>query len=135
LAQLDICNVLRVISDDKSLALFNTVALTTDSPTVAISRLKLTRKQYYSRMSAMTTAGLITRRNGRYFLTSVGKVVHEAQMLIGRAQQDYWKLRAIDAIEYCSDALTFEQRDGFINNIIADNDLRKVLLHGNNSKS
>jgi hypothetical protein len=135
LAQLDICNVLRVISDDKSLALFKTVALTTDSPTVAISRLKLTRKQYYSRMSAMTTAGLITRRNGRYFLTSVGKVVHEAQMLISRAQQDYWKLRAVDAIEYCNDALTFEQRDGFINNMIADNDLRKVLLHGNKSKS
>ena len=134
MAQLDICNVLRVISDDKSLALFNTVALTTDSPTVAISRLKLTRKQYYSRMSAMTTSGLITRRNGRYFLTSVGKVVHEAQMLISRAQQDYWKLRAIDAIEYCNDALTFEQRDGFINNMIADNDLRKVLLHGNKSK-
>lgn len=135
MAQLDICNVLRVISDDKSLALFNTVALTTDSPIVAISRLKLTRKQYYSRMSAMTTAGLIARRNGRYFLTSVGKVVHEAQMLIGRAQQDYWKLRAVDAIEYCNDALTFEQRDGFINNMIADNDLRKVLLHGNKSKS
>lgn len=135
MAQLDICNVLRVISDDKSLALFNTVALTTDSPIVAISRLKLTRKQYYSRMSAMTTAGLITRRNGRYFLTSVGKVVHEAQMLISRAQQDYWKLRAVDAIEYCNDALTFEQRDGFINNMIADNDLRKVLLHGNKSKS
>lgn len=86
-------------------------------------------------MSAMTTAGLITRRNGRYFLTSVGKVVHEAQMLISRAQQDYWKLRAVDAIEYCNDALTFEQRDGFINNMIADNDLRKVLLHGNKSKS
>jgi hypothetical protein len=135
LAQLDICNVLRVISDDKSLAIFNIVALTTDSPTVAISRLKLTRKQYYSRMSAMITAGLITRRNGRYFLTSVGKIVHEAQMLIGRAQQDYWKLRAIDAIEYCNDALTFEQRDGFINNMIADNDVRKVLLHGNKSKS
>jgi hypothetical protein len=105
LVQLDICKVLRVISDDKSLALFNTVALITDSPTVAISKLKLTRKQYYSRMSAMTTAGLITRRNGR---------------------QDYWKLRAVDAIEYCNDALTFEQRDGFINNMIADNDLRKL---------
>ncbi len=83
-------------------------------------------------MSAMTTAA---RRNGRYFLTSVGKIVHEAQMLIGRAQQDYRKLRAIDAIEYCNDALTFEQRDGFINNMIADNDVRKVLLHGNKSKS
>jgi hypothetical protein len=113
--QLDVCHVLRAISDDKALAIFNTIALSVDSAPIAISRLNLTRKQYYSRMSAMIDAGIITRRSGRYFLTSFGKVVYEAQTLIGRAQQSYWKLKAVDTIESSSNnALTPEDRDRLI---------------------
>jgi hypothetical protein len=123
-----------VISDDKALTLFNTIAIATDGATIAISRLKLTKKQYYSRMSAMIDANLITRRRGRYYLTSFGKVVYEAQMLIGRAQQDYWRLKAIDTIESSNDALTSEQRDKFIDSLIADNALKRILQNSNESK-
>lgn len=130
MAQSDICHVLRVISDDKVLTLFNTIAIATDGATIAISSLKLTKKQYYSRMSAMIDADLITRRRGRYYLTSFGKVVYEAQMLIGRAQQNYWKLKAIDTIESSNDALTPEQRTRFIDSLIADSDLKRILLSG-----
>ncbi len=42
------------------------------------------------------------------FLTSFGQVVHEAQILTGRAQQNYWTLKAVDAIKSSDDALTFE---------------------------
>jgi hypothetical protein len=132
--QLDICYVLRAISDDKALAIFNTIALSADSAPIAISRLKLTRKQYYSRMSAMLDAGIITRRSGRYFLTSFGKVVYEAQMLLGRAQQSYWKLKAVDAIESSSNTLTLEERDRLISSLIVDNELKGILLSGNKSK-
>jgi predicted transcriptional regulator len=76
MAPLDICEVLRSISDDKSLALFNTVALAGDEVTIAISKLKLTKKQYYSRMSALINADLVARKHGKYFLTSFGKVVY-----------------------------------------------------------
>ena len=132
--QLNICDVLRSISDDKALNIFNTIALSNDSATIAISRLKLTRKQYYSRMSGITSAGLVTRRNGKFFLTSFGRVVYQAHIMIGKAQQNYWKLKAVDAIESSYDnALTCEQRDGFINSIIVDNDLKEILLSGNKS--
>lgn len=134
MAQSDICHVLRVISDDKVLTLFNTIAIATDGATIAISSLKLTKKQYYSRMSAMIDADLITRRRGRYYLTSFGKVVYEAQMLIDRAQQNYWKLKAIDTIESSNDALTPEQRTRFIDSLIADNDLKRILQNSNESK-
>jgi hypothetical protein len=93
--QLNICDILRSISDDKALTIFNTIALSNGSAPTAISRLKLTRKQYYSRMSAMTNAGIITRRNGKFFLTSFGKVVYQALILIGKAQQNCWKLKAV----------------------------------------
>jgi hypothetical protein len=133
--QLDICHVLRAISDDKALAIFNTIALSADSAAIAISRLKLTRKQYYSRMSIMVDANLITRRNGRYFLTSFGKIVYEAQMLIGRAQQNYWKLKAVDTIESSSNnTLSLEERDRLISSLIVDNELKEILLGVNKRK-
>ena len=125
------CDILRSISDDKALTIFNTIALSNGS---AISRLKLTRKQYYSRMSAMIDAGIITRRSERYFLTSFGKIVYEAQILIGRAQQSYWKLKAVDAIESSNDALATEDRNNFINSLIMDSDLKQILLSDNEIK-
>ena len=132
--QLNICDVLRSISDDKALNIFNTIALSNDSATIATSRLKLTRKQYYSRMSGITSAGLVTRRNGKFFLTSFGRVVYQAHIMIGKAQQNYWKLKAVDAIESSNDALTAEDRDNLINGLIMDNDLKQILLSGNEIK-
>jgi hypothetical protein len=136
MAQLNIYDVLRAISDDKALAIFNTVALAADSGgSILLRGLKMTRKQYYSRMSAMIDASLITRRSGSYFLTSFGKVVYEAQMLIGRAQQSYWKFKAVDTIESSSNnTLTPEERDRLISSLIVDDGLKGILLGRNRSK-
>jgi hypothetical protein len=41
--------VLKTIADDKSLVLFNTIALSNGDIDIYISAPKLTRKQYYSR--------------------------------------------------------------------------------------
>jgi hypothetical protein len=128
--QLNICDVLRAISDNKALTIFNIIALSTGP--IAISRLKLTRKQYYSRMSALIDAGIITRKSGRYLLTSFGKVVYEAQMLIERAQQNYWNLKAVDAIVSSSNnTLSPEERDRFISSLVENDELKGILLSGN----
>lgn len=127
MAQKNICDVVRSISDDKSLSIFNIIALAASSSETQINRLKLTRKQYYSRMSAMIKAGLIAKANGRYNLTSFGKVVYKAHILIGKGQQSYWKLKAIDAFESSDNALSSEERVRLINSLIVDNDLNKIL--------
>lgn len=44
-------------------------------------------------------AGLIKRHKGKYSLTLLGKVVYDSQMTVGKALQDYWKLKAIESIE------------------------------------
>ena len=77
-----VSDVLSAISDDKSLVLFNTIALASGDSSILISRLDLTRKQYYSRMSDLINAGLIRRKNGKYYVTSLGKVVYKAQELM-----------------------------------------------------
>jgi predicted transcriptional regulator len=93
-------DVLGAISDDRSLLLFNTIAISnSESTDVLASRLNLTRKQYYSRMSELVKANLVNRRNGKYFLTSLGKIVYDAQTTIRKAIGNYWKLKAIDELE------------------------------------
>jgi Mn-dependent DtxR family transcriptional regulator len=59
----------------------------------------MARKQYYSRLNHLINAGLVTRKSGKYFLTSSGKEVYELRILIGQAVENYWKLEAIDSIE------------------------------------
>jgi len=130
-----VSDILTAISDDKSLVLFNTIALSSGNTDILISKLGLTRKQYYSRMYALTNAGLIRRSNGKYSLTSFGKIVYEAQILIGRAKQNYWKLKAIDSIESSSRKMTTEERNKIIDTLIVDNELKEMLLCPNKNKA
>ena len=68
--------------------------------TILITKLKLTRKQYYSRISKLTNAGLVKRQKGRYLLSAFGKVIYRAHMnfeeRIESALGIYWKLVALD---------------------------------------
>jgi predicted transcriptional regulator len=75
---LSIADVLKVISDDKSLVLFNTIALASGGSDILKTTVRLSRKQYYSRMSGVVKAGLVTRKNGDYLVTSFGKIVYDA---------------------------------------------------------
>src|SRR5206468_7005113 len=100
MGSISIAGILKALSDDKSLVLFNMVAFTLALNTaVVMNRLGLTRKQYYLRMNRLINAGLVMRKSSKYFLTSIGKVVYESHMLIGHAIENYWMLRAIDSIE------------------------------------
>jgi hypothetical protein len=79
-------------------------------------------------MSDLVKAGLIMRKTGRnYFLTSFGRVVYEAHVLIGEGIQNNWKLRAVDSIEIFSD----EERKRIIDTLIESNRIKNILLGTN----
>ncbi|HJT49932.1 MAG TPA: hypothetical protein VJ729_17255 [Nitrososphaeraceae archaeon] len=119
-------NVLKSISDDESLGLFRSIA-TSDSDSESLrNRTKMTRKQYYSRMSRLMRAGLIKRKNGKHSLTAFGKVIYETQITIENAINNYWKLKAIDSLEM-SDDLPLEERKKLIDNLIENNGIREIL--------
>ena len=88
-----IANILSAIADDKSLVLFNTIAIAGGESDILITRLGVTRKQFYSRMSALQKTGLISKKNRQYVLTSLGLIVYDAQLMIGRATNTIWKLK------------------------------------------
>lgn len=121
-----VSGTLSAISNDKSLVLLNTIALASGDSSILISRLNLTRKQYYSRMSDLTNAGVIRRKNGKYFLTSFGKVVYEAQELIGKAVQYYSKLQAIDTIE--TPEFPAAELNKIIDGLIKNSKIKEILI-------
>ena len=94
-----ITSILKKISDDKALTLFNSIAVSNGDRYIPLKEMNLTTKQYYSRVSGLLNAGLIKRHKGKYLLTLLGKVVYDCQLTIGKALTYHWKLKAIESIE------------------------------------
>jgi len=123
-----IANILKAIADDKSLILFNTIAIAGGDSDILITRLGVTRKQFYSRMSALQKTGLISRKNRQYVLTSLGLIVYDSQLMIGKATNAYWKLKAIDSLE-TEHKLPADERNKIINTLIDNQDIIKILVN------
>ena len=119
-------SVLAAISDKQSLELFRYIAGTNGDSDALRAKLNLTRKQYYSRLSRMTKAGLVKRKNGKHFLTAFGKVVYDAQTIIEKAVNNFWKLKAVDSLELSND-LPEEERLKLIDGLLDNNDIKEIL--------
>jgi DNA-binding HxlR family transcriptional regulator len=118
--------VLKSISDNGSIELFRLIATQHSDSELLRSETKMTRKQYYSRMSRLMEAGLIKRKNGKHTMTAFGKVVYYAQMTIENAVDNYWKLKAIDSVEMSND-LPVEERKKLVDNLIENDGIREIL--------
>ncbi|MGA8565537.1 MAG: hypothetical protein WB587_12370, partial [Nitrososphaeraceae archaeon] len=91
--------LLKVICDDKSLCIFNTIGLATNHDSdILIRNIGLGRKQFYMRVSKMIEVGLVVKYGRRYNLTTLGKIVYHVQVVIGNALKDHWKLKALDVL-------------------------------------
>jgi hypothetical protein len=126
-----VADVLKAISDNRSLELFRIVAQTKPDTDILISKTKLTRKQYYSRMSILMNTGLIKRKNGKYTLTAFGKVIYKIILIpVENAINYYWKLKAIDSLELSND-LPAEELEKVIDNFIGSQGIKDVLVSDN----
>lgn len=114
------------LSDNISVGLFTMIAHERISSITLRNNVKITRKQYYSRLSKLINAGLIKRSNGRLILTAFGKLVYQVQKTIEDATANQWKLRAIDSIEL-SDDLPKEERRKLLESLIDNKQIRDIL--------
>jgi predicted transcriptional regulator len=121
-----VVEILEAISDVKSLKLFNTIATKGGNSEDLSVQLKLSRKEYYSRMSRLMKTGMVKRKNGKHFLTAFGKIVYDAQITVKKAVESYWKLKAIDSIDL-SDEITVKERDKLIHTLLDDVEIREIL--------
>jgi predicted transcriptional regulator len=126
--------VLKSIADDESLELFRSIAHKDSDSESLRNRTKMTRKQYYSRMSRLMKAGLIKRKNGRHTLTAFGKVIYDTQITIENAINNYWKLKAIDSLEM-SNYLPAQELEKVIDSFIDNQEIKAVLVSDNKFNS
>lgn len=125
-----IADVIKLISDDKTWLILNTIFLASgDSTENLTAGLKLTRKQYYSRMSSLIKAGVVKRQKGKYFVSTFGSVIFDAHRLLGNAMKDYWKLKAIDSLGVANDGkMPKNQRKKIIEELIDNRQLKDISL-------
>ena len=86
-----LANVLKSISDDKVLSIFQAIAadVNYNNGEIGLNKLHLSRRVYYYKISTMRKTGLIKRRRGRYYLTPFGKVVYCCTMITKHALDNY----------------------------------------------
>ena len=121
-------NILKSISDENAFAIFRTIALASGvyRSDILINKTKLTRTQYYSRLADFIKVGLVKRKNGKYFLTSLGKIVYNNQRILESALANCWKLKAIDSFEILNE-FSNEERQRFIENVIDDQNIKEII--------
>ena len=138
--------VLNAIADDKSWILFSTIAISSDpnghqsgdGSQILLSKLSLTRKQYYQRINRFTSSGLVKRKNGRYRLSSFGRIIYEIQKTIEIAIQYRWRFAALDSLEssLSSEGMPVEDRIKIINALLGDHDrFKSILLNRDDNKA
>ena len=121
-----ITTVLRKISDDKTLTLFNSLAGADGDKNIPLKEMNLTTKQYHTRISGLLNAGLIKRHKGKYSHTLLGKIVYDTQMTIGKTLTYHWKLKGIESIE-ASNNPEWELAQ-LINALIDNRQIKNILM-------
>jgi predicted transcriptional regulator len=119
-------DVMRALSDVKSLDMFCSIAKGSVESDVLKLTEGLSRKQFYSRTEHLLEVDLIKRKKGRFSLTAFGAVVYHAQLVIESGIKNYWKLKAVDSIQSSAD-IGEQERVKLIKSILADTRIERIL--------
>ena len=119
-----ISDVLDAVSNDASLELFKLIALTNGSSELLRSKMRITRKQYYSRLYRLVRCGLVKRKDDIYFLTALGRVLYEAQATIESALINYWRIKVVDSLEV---GIPKVEQKRVIETLIKDQQIKNIL--------
>jgi predicted transcriptional regulator len=120
-------DIFNAIADEKALALFDAIAVSDDSNTeILITKVRLSRKEYYMRISRLVKAGLASRQTGTYSLTMLGQIVYQAQLAIDHAVDISPKLKAVDMLKSSSNIPEGERNK--VISFLLSNELNKNIL-------
>src|SRR4029078_67795 len=120
-------DVLKAISDSKSLDMFRTIAKGSVESEILKQTKGLSKKQYYFRMRQLLKAALVQRIKGSFSLTCLGAVVYHAQLIVEKGVNNYWKLKAIDSIQSSAE-IGQNERMQLIKTMIDDIGIESILV-------
>jgi len=85
-----------------------------DGNTLSISKIGLTRKQFYTKLNELITSGIIKKEKGKYSLTTFGKIVYdltfEYKRKLDSVIEDCWKFKALDLLDISDEFTNDEKR-------------------------
>jgi predicted transcriptional regulator len=120
-------DIINAIADEKALALFDAIAVSDDSDSeILITKVRLSRKEYYMRISRLVKAGLASRKTGTYSLTMLGQIVYQAQLAIDHAVDISPNLKAVDMLKNSSNIPEGELNK--VTSFLLSNELSKNIL-------
>jgi len=119
-----VVEILSLIAESKCSTIFRTMGEFGEPTELHITRLHMTRKQFYSRLNQLIKNDLVKRSQGKYELTLFGKVVFEIEDKIQHSIDNYWKLKAIETLD---ESLPDAEKTTLINSIVSDPLIRDLL--------
>ncbi len=96
----ELCKLLAILSKFEALTIFllakNGLKAETDTP----GKIGLTRKQYFTRLKQLVDSGLIEKRDGSYFHTTMGAFVYEKHLVsLLEGVKNAKEMRMIDVLK------------------------------------
>jgi predicted transcriptional regulator len=119
-------DIFSTLGDEKSLSLFRAIATKCGTTEDFSVQLRLSHKEYYTRMSKFLKIGMVKRKNAKYFLTAFGQLVYDAEEMVRKSVDSLWKLKALDSIDF-SDEITPIERKKLLESLLDDLDIRHIL--------
>lgn len=113
--------ILKMVTNENTLKILNQIIDNNnnnnnykDGNTLSLSKIGLTRKQFYTRLNELITRGIIKREKGKYYLTTFGKIVYdltfEYMRKLDSVIEDCWKFKALDLLEISDEFTNDEKR-------------------------
>ena len=113
--------ILKMVTNENTLKILNQIIDNNnnnnnykDGNTLSLSKIGLTRKQFYTRLNELITRGIIKREKGKYYLTTFGKIVYdltfEYMRKLDSVIEDCWKFKALDLLDISDEFTNDEKR-------------------------
>ncbi len=126
---IELDKVIDSLGDRKSLSIFKYIAKQPSDTSTLRGQLSLSRKQYYTRLSEMVEVGLLRKYHSNYTLTSFGKMVYDALEIIELGLTNFWKLKALDSLEFAKTTkVPHEERERILESLIDNMKIKEILL-------
>jgi len=113
--------ILKMVTNENTLKILNQIIDNNnnnnnykDGNTLSLSKIGLTRKQFYTKLNELITRGIIKREKGKYYLTTFGKIVYdltfEYMRKLDSVIEDCWKFKALDLLDISDEFSNDEKR-------------------------
>ena len=79
-------------------------------------------------MYKLAQSGLIEKRKGAYFLTTLGEIVQNSLHLIENGVEVYWKLKTIDALKTTKSDMPKSEHRNLVDTLIEDKQLKEIIV-------